>query len=262
MANYNCDLDSVLCESSQSPFLTVIANVLESVVRGSTPAETIFDARRRPSIPIYDYLRRWMKYTRCGANCVVAAVVLIDRVCKTTNLTVTEMNVHRFLMTTLTIANKYCLDVPFRNSHYAQVGGVSLAELNELEKRTLVILDFGVQIGVEEFDCYVEMFRNHRSWPDDDDEEEVVELLRSARKTPASAPTSARPHLHADNSTDNGLSDTRTSFASRGTETTLNESRSSLPSKPAAGTGLRAVRAASPRRRAPEGRTLSKIVRK
>eukprot|EP00756_Hemistasia_phaeocysticola_P024719 Hpha_TRINITY_DN15964_c1_g3::TRINITY_DN15964_c1_g3_i1::g.73474::m.73474 len=159
-------LDHILSASTRSPFLKVIAAVVNSAVVDARDAVgTPFDARTQPGIPLYDYLRRWVRHTRCEASCVVAAVMLVDRVCMLSGFPVTALNVHRLLLAALTVSNKYCLDIPFLNSHYARVGGVSVEELNALERQLLQLLEFDVHLEKEEFQCYVQMFRNNREWP-------------------------------------------------------------------------------------------------
>lgn len=188
-------LDHVLCESTQSPFLKVIAAVLDAVVRESRdrgPVETSFDARAQPTVGLHDYLKRWARYTRCGVTAVVAAVMYIDRACMKAQLMVTPINVHRFLLAALLVASKYCHDIPFRNSHYAQVGGVPLAELNALERDLLSKIGFDCSLPSREFEGYIQMFRNHRDWPSTEES--------GGRRVRVTSVTGS-------GSTDNGLSD-------------------------------------------------------
>eukprot|EP00756_Hemistasia_phaeocysticola_P024718 Hpha_TRINITY_DN15964_c1_g2::TRINITY_DN15964_c1_g2_i3::g.73501::m.73501 len=193
-------LDSVLSDSTRSPFIKVISSVMTAVVMETGDGiGTPFDARRLPTIPLYDYLRRWVRHTRCDVSCVVAAVMLIDRVCMLSGYPVTALNVHRLLLAALTVSNKYCLDIPFLNSHYARVGGVSVEELNALERQLLQLLEFDVHLEKEEFKCYVQMFRNHREWP--------IECSGDAMGVAATPrPASARHSVESSTVT-NGLSD-------------------------------------------------------
>eukprot|EP00756_Hemistasia_phaeocysticola_P030505 Hpha_TRINITY_DN16295_c1_g1::TRINITY_DN16295_c1_g1_i1::g.14932::m.14932 len=211
-------LDSILSESSRSPFLKVIAAVLESVVRESPAHQpaTHFDARRRPTVPLHDYLRRWMRYTRCGVVCVIVSVMLIDKVCMASGMPLTAINVHRFLLAALTTACKWHNDIPFLNSHYAQVGGVPIEELNGLERQLLMLLDFKLSVSAADLDTYVKMFRNHRAWPVDDEETEVVSRKRSTPRVAGLSPKAVTSEsVDSFANTENGLSDTRSSGGCR-----------------------------------------------
>jgi len=219
----------------------VIAAVLGSVVRDCEDNEpTLFDAKRLPEVSILHYLRRWMRYTRCGAVCIVSAVILMDRTCKKQCIPVTAQNVHRFLLAALTVASKYSHDIPYLNSHYARVGGVPLQEVNLLERDLLRMLDFDVIIHKNELDTYVNMFQAHREWP----VEEEAEVTSPATSSPGvrgpALPSPCCRRSACDDSETNGLSETRTSRASGSyTEGVLSETQTSgrssvvLPAGPA-----------------------------
>lgn len=211
-------LDHVLSESTRSPFLEVIGAVLESVVY-SCPEDagaTFFDAPRQPTVPLFDYIKRWVRYTRCGMVSVVGAMVLMDRACMMRNMSVTALNVHRLLLASLTLSHKWCADIPFLNSHYAQVGGVPLEELNTLERELLTMLDFDVFVNGEQMDTYVKMFRGHKAWPVVEEEEPVL-VATPARRSLESSHNSKRTLRRCESQsqyTENGLSDSRKSMAS------------------------------------------------
>lgn len=159
-------IDSLHSVSSQNAFLPVVAAVLEAVSNsGTSEAPSVYDASAVPTIKLHDYLRRWVRYTRCPAICVVSAVMLVDRVCVYTGLVVNPLNVHRLLLAALVVSCKWSLDRPFRNSCYSKVGGVSTAAIGELERQLLIDLDWDVGINAAELEEYESIFRGHRMWP-------------------------------------------------------------------------------------------------
>eukprot|EP00756_Hemistasia_phaeocysticola_P010759 Hpha_TRINITY_DN15042_c3_g1::TRINITY_DN15042_c3_g1_i2::g.125795::m.125795 len=159
-------MDSLLSTSSQSPFLPVIASVLDAVSStADKDTKSAYDASVIPSIKLYDYLRRWVRYTRCPVICVVCAVMLVDKACIQTGLLVTPVNVHRLLLAALALACKWYLDRPFLNSCYAKIGGVSTADIGALERRLLRDLDWEVGVSMSEMNEYEIIFRGHRAWP-------------------------------------------------------------------------------------------------
>ncbi|GME99033.1 unnamed protein product [[Candida] boidinii] len=63
-------------------------------------------------------------------------------------------NIHRLIISGITVASKFFSDVFYKNSRYAKVGGLPLEELNNLEVQFLLLLDFNLMIQVEEMYRY------------------------------------------------------------------------------------------------------------
>merc|ERR1719436_676415 len=66
-------------------------------------------------------------------------------------LNVTAYNVHRLLLTSVVVAVKFHDDVYFANAYYAQVGGVSNHELNNLEASFLKLINWRLHVTREEY---------------------------------------------------------------------------------------------------------------
>ncbi len=80
---------------------------------------------------------------------------------------VTSRSAHRVLLVALVLAIKFLDDQYYSNGYYANVGGVELEELNELERRMLVGLD-------------------HRLWVEPDEIEELeADLTRTMQEREA-----------------------------------------------------------------------------
>lgn len=115
------------------------------------PQLTRFDSSSIPQISVYDYLERLKKFVRCDTT-VVIALIYVDRLLAAdSNFTLTQRNVHRLLLTCLTVAEKYIVDTPYYNSCYATVGGVSLEELNSLEVGLAYALRWRLGVSQEEY---------------------------------------------------------------------------------------------------------------
>ena len=59
-----------------------------------------------------------------------------------------------FLLIGITISIKFLEDKYYKNDYYAKVGGVTLKELNFLEKEFLKLIDFSLYIGFDTFSYY------------------------------------------------------------------------------------------------------------
>lgn len=67
-------------------------------------------------------------------GCLIAAVILLDRIqTYHRELTLSESNIHKLIMSAILIAAKYCEDNIFNNSYLSKVAGLTLAEVNSLE---------------------------------------------------------------------------------------------------------------------------------
>ncbi|KAF4689402.1 mitochondrial peripheral inner membrane protein, partial [Perkinsus olseni] len=67
---------------------------------------------------------------------------------------VSALNVHRLVLTALTVAAKFHDDIYYSNAFYARVGGVSVAELNTLELTLLKMMDWQCFVPTEEYQMY------------------------------------------------------------------------------------------------------------
>jgi len=63
-------------------------------------------------------------------------------------------NIHRLLITGITVSSKIVDDIQPKNSYFAQLGGIPVAELNQLEREFCTLLDFHLSVTPEEFDMY------------------------------------------------------------------------------------------------------------
>lgn len=95
---------------------------------------TRFHSRAPPGISIKDYLQRLTTHATLSPPILLSMVYYIDRLCALyPAFTISSLTVHRFLITSATVASKGLSDSFWTNRLYARVGGVSLKELALLE---------------------------------------------------------------------------------------------------------------------------------
>ena len=73
------------------------------------------------------------KYASCSNECFILALIYVDRLIERNNFLLTELNVHRVVITAILLAAKFFDDAYYNNAYYAKVGGVLVSELNGLE---------------------------------------------------------------------------------------------------------------------------------
>jgi len=112
-----------------------------------------------PNLDMYKYIHRCIKYFKCEYVCHIHAVIYIDRLIKTrNNLFINENNYHRIYGIALLCACKYMEDDIFTNTYYAKIIGITLKELNSLEKIFLTNINYNLYITPKLFNEYSKTF--------------------------------------------------------------------------------------------------------
>lgn len=141
--------------------IRVLAAVLDRLVsanamqaRTETEQVTKFHALKAPEISIYQYLERIHKYASCSSQCFIMALIYIDRLISRNNFLLTDLNVHRVVITSVLLAAKFFDDAYYNNAYYAKVGGVLLSEMNSLEVEFLFRISFSLHVNPELYNKY------------------------------------------------------------------------------------------------------------
>lgn len=144
----------------------------------SKSSRMTFHARNIPTIALEAYLLRILRYCPTTNEVFLSLLVYFDRISKLSEeatgsrFVIDSYNVHRLVMAGVTVASKFFSDVFYTNSRYAkvrffclslvehpltqmhQVGGLPLAELNQLELEFLLLIDFRLVISSDEMEHY------------------------------------------------------------------------------------------------------------
>lgn len=134
-----------------------LAATLEHLALSSAepPRSTPFHSRWAPTETIAEYAALLHLEFRCSCECLVLAMIYIDRVMKRhAHIVVSLLTCHRLLAASLTIAAKFQDDDCLENGHYAEACGVSLSELNDLERTLLGLLGYRLAVHPTEFELY------------------------------------------------------------------------------------------------------------
>jgi hypothetical protein len=82
------------------------------------------------------------------------ALIYIDRLIQRNNFLLTELNVHRVVVTAILLAAKFFDDAYYNNAYYSKVGGVLVSEMNGLEVDFLFRINFSLHVTPELFEKY------------------------------------------------------------------------------------------------------------
>lgn len=101
------------------------------------------------------------KYASCSNECFILALIYIDRLIQRNNFLLTELNVHRVVITAILLAAKFFDDAYYNNAYYAKVGGVLVSELNSLEVEFLFRINFSLRVAPDVFEKYNAELSSH-----------------------------------------------------------------------------------------------------
>jgi Cyclin len=104
--------------------------------------------------PFLSFLSRIHKYACCSNECFILALIYIDRLIQRNNFLLTELNVHRVVITAVLLAAKFFDDAYYNNAYYSKVGGVLVSEMNGLEVDFLFRINFSLHVQPDVFDKY------------------------------------------------------------------------------------------------------------
>jgi hypothetical protein len=113
-----------------------------------------FSANSIPNITIKDYLIRIQNYSGIEKSTLILSMILIDHMCKKSNIVLTIYNIHRILFSSVLISIKYNEDSYYDNTFYAQIAGIKPNELKLLEYKFLELNDFNVYVKDIEYEQY------------------------------------------------------------------------------------------------------------
>ncbi|KAJ6593673.1 cyclin-domain-containing protein [Mycena capillaripes] len=124
---------------------------------------TRFHSRSAPAITVLDYLRRIVRFTNVEKSCLLITLHYIDQICARMPLfTLSSLTCHRFIIASITVSSKGLCDTFCTNSLYAKVGGISVTELNVLEREFLEKIEWRLMCTREVLqEYYVNLVRTH-----------------------------------------------------------------------------------------------------
>ena len=131
-------------------------------------SKMVFSAKSIPNISIKGYLIRIQTYSGIEKSTLILSLILIDHICRKSDLVLTYYNIHRILFCSVLIAIKYNEDSYYDNKFYSEIAGVKLKELKTIEYTFLELNDFNVYVNKTEFEQYKKNLENFNEIPQDE----------------------------------------------------------------------------------------------
>lgn len=118
---------------------------------------SIFNSQEVPAISLSNYLRRVHKYTNYSPQCLMIAVIYIDRYnMAKDDFSLNWHNVHRILLTSIMMAVKFHDDIYFDNRAFEKGGGINIKQLLTFELEIWKVLNFNAFVKAEEYEALVD----------------------------------------------------------------------------------------------------------
>lgn len=110
---------------------------------------TRFHSRAPPTISVTSYLHRISRYTNVEPCCLLILLGYVDKICaRLPAFTISSLTVHRFVIAGVSVGSKALSDAFCTNGRYARVGGVSIPEMNLLEKEFCEAIDWRLTVSL------------------------------------------------------------------------------------------------------------------
>ena len=87
----------------------------------------------------------------CSDSCLILAVIYIDRFVESTQFCVVSQNMHKLLLAAIMLASKFFDDTFCSNAFFAEIGLVSLAEVNRMEQVFLSAIHYSLYVDEKLF---------------------------------------------------------------------------------------------------------------
>jgi hypothetical protein len=120
---------------------------------------SIFYTKSLPIISLEDYIYRLVHYINPEVTSFCLSLVYLDRFCHLTGLSPCKEIIYRLYLICLIIAIKYNEDSCLSNKAYSNIGGISISDLNMLEKMFLKLIKYNLYVEEGLFEEYWSVLR-------------------------------------------------------------------------------------------------------
>ena len=114
-------------------------------------ANDILYSENVPAMSIYHFFKRIIKYSRIEDSTLVAIIIYIKRFLHKQRYIINYNNIFNCILGLTVLAIKYNENVMFHNDYYAQIGGIDVKELNEIEYYLFEKIGFKLHILNDEY---------------------------------------------------------------------------------------------------------------
>lgn len=153
-------------KDSKCHFITAISLNLAEIIKDNSRfknyiSKDLFYLPNLPPISLIDYIMRFVKYTNMNISTLINAIIYIDTFCEKNNYILNMNNIYLVLVAACLISLKFNEDIPINLKTYAQISGISVEILKNLEYTLCVNLEFNFFVKDELYQSYYDYFSNY-----------------------------------------------------------------------------------------------------
>jgi len=140
--------------------------IKQSMSFNKSSVTNLFETTSLVDMPLDEYLYRLVKYVNAwtgetggketsGAKCLVMAIMYLE--CHGLYSLITRQNLHSVMMAAMLGAIKFIEDLNITSIFWAQVAGMTVQEVNLLERQFLTLVNYELFIDPDVFEEYVKL---------------------------------------------------------------------------------------------------------
>ena len=114
-----------------------------------------------PNITLEQYLNRIFKYTKMEISSLIISIIYIDRFVAANKYVLSYYNIYRLLLTACLLSIKFNEDIQFNMKSYAEIAGIPVELLNQLEIVMFILIRFKLYVKEEDYITYFNYFSNY-----------------------------------------------------------------------------------------------------
>ena len=119
-----------------------------------------FYMKNLPNLTFVDFTKRIFKYLKPESSTIIISLIYIDMFLNIDRekMFLTENNIFKVYLSSIVLAIKYNEDDFDENDYFAKVGGITLPELNVLEREFVKIINYKLFVNDEVYKNYEDNF--------------------------------------------------------------------------------------------------------
>ena len=118
----------------------------------------IFYLTQFPKISIENYIYRLYNKTKMNISTLIMSIIYIDRFCEMNGYILSLNNIYRILLAACRLSFIFNEDINLSTQYYANIAGVPLNDLNNLEYYLFVKLKFSLFVEHDFYQQYLDYF--------------------------------------------------------------------------------------------------------
>ena len=115
-----------------------------------------------PSISLFNYIKRLMKYSKMEISSLIIAIIYIDSFCNINKYILTQNNIYTILLSACLISLKFNEDIIVNFNRYSEIAGISVNMLKKLEFQMYLMLHFSLRVKYDIYKSYYDYFSNYQ----------------------------------------------------------------------------------------------------